>query len=269
MSALEALWLGVVQGLTEFFPVSSSGHLVIFRSLFGIQDGAGLLFEIAVHVATLLAIAIYYRERILDLVGGVLSRRGDALHYSGMLIIGTFPAVLVGLSARDFIERQFQNPVATGIALLVTGAILWTTRRAIPSPEDTTEKPSSPQLNWRLALLVGCGQALAILPGISRSGTTVAVALALGLGPAAAAEFSFLLGIIAIAGAAVLMLPELAVASPEVLGHLVYGSVGALVAGLAAIWVFVRMLESGRFYFFAAYVWAVGGLFLLWILAGS
>jgi undecaprenyl-diphosphatase len=269
MSTLEAFCLGVVQGLTEFFPVSSSGHLVIFRSLFGIQDGGGLLFEIVVHVATLLAIAIYYRKRIMDLVGGVLSRRRDALHYAGMLVIGTCPAVLVGLSARGFIERQFQNPVATGIALLVTGAILWTTRSAVPSRGEATQDRPSTGLSWRLALLVGCGQALAILPGISRSGTTVAVALALGLAPAAAAEFSFLLGIIAIAGAAVLMLPELAVASPEVLGNLVYGSVAALAAGLAAIWAFIRMLESGRFYFFAAYVWAVGGLFLLWTLAGS
>jgi undecaprenyl-diphosphatase len=115
--------------------------------------------------------------------------------------------------------------------------------------------------------LVGCGQAFAILPGISRSGTTVAVALALGLAPAAAAEFSFLLGIIAIIGAAVLTLPELAAAGPEEISGLVYGSAAALVAGLAALWAFVRMLEGGRFHLFAAYVWIVGSLFLFWTLS--
>lgn len=266
MTALEAFCLGIVQGLTEFFPVSSSGHLVIFRSLFGIDDGGGLLFEIAVHVATLLAIVIYYRKRIVDLIGGFFSGRSDALRYVGMLGVGTLPAVIVGFSARDFIERQFQNPVATGIALLVTGGILWTTRWAKPRPDSQWVGSRAGLLHWRLALLVGCGQALAILPGISRSGTTVAVALALGMAPAAAAEFSFLLGIIAIAGAAVLMLPELAMASPEALGSLVYGSAAALVAGLVAIWAFVRMLEGGRFYLFAGYAWTVGGLFLLWTL---
>ena len=269
MSGAEALGLGIVQGLTEFFPVSSSGHLVIFRSLFGIDDGGGLLFEISVHVATLLAIAIFYRRRILDLIVGVFKRRRDALHFVAMLAVGTLPAVLVGLSAREFIERQFQNPVATGVALLVTGGILWTTRSSFAGAAGGGAGDVGTPLNWRIALGVGCGQALAILPGISRSGTTVAVALALGVAPLAAAEFSFLLGIIAIAGAAVLMLPDLAVASPEALGNLAYGSGAALVAGLAAIWAFVRMLEGGRFYLFAGYAWVVGGLFLIWVLVGA
>ena len=264
MSAFEAFWLGIVQGLTEFFPVSSSGHLVIFRSLFGIESPGGLLFEIAVHVATLLAIVIYYRSRIASITLGVLRGHRDAVRYAGLLVLGTLPAAAVGLLARDFIVRQFQDPVFTGAALLVTGGILWTTRKTAPGGR-VSSSGSSP-LDWRVAVLVGCGQALAILPGISRSGTTVAVALALGLAPVAAAEFSFLLGIIAIAGAAVLTLPELAAADPEQLSSLVYGGGAALAAGLAALWAFVRMLEGGRFYLFAGYAWGVGGLFLLWTL---
>jgi len=264
LSSWEAVWLGIVQGLTEFFPVSSSGHLVMFRSLLGIEAGGGLLFEIAVHVATLVAIAIYYRRRILGLVAGVFLGRPDARHYGAMLVVGTLPAVVVGLTARDFVERQFQNPVVTGVALLVTGAILWTTRstagRANVAARD---------IGWRVALLVGFGQALAILPGISRSGTTVAVALALGLAPVAAAEFSFLLGIIAIAGAAVLALPDLAAVGQAQLAQLFYGGGAALLAGLAAIWAFVRMLEGGYFYLFAGYVWLVGSLFLVWALGGG
>ncbi|MDG2334200.1 MAG: undecaprenyl-diphosphate phosphatase [Myxococcota bacterium] len=267
MSRLEALWLGIVQGLTEFFPVSSSGHLVIFRSLFGIEDEGGLLFEISVHLATLLAIAIFYRQRIFSLIVGVLTRQSEAIHFTALLAVGTLPAVVVGLSARDFIERQFANPIATGFALLATGAILWTTRGSVRRWRERGEESAS--LDWRIALLVGCGQALAILPGISRSGTTVAVALALGLAPRAAAEFSFLLGIIAIAGAAVLTLPELAAASPEAVVNLAYGGGAALVAGIAAIWAFVRLLEGGRFYLFAGYAWLVGGLFLAWNWAGA
>ena len=236
---------------------------MIFRSLLGIEGGGGLLFEIAVHVATLVAIAIYYRRRILGLVAGVFSGRPDARHYGAMLVVGSLPAVVVGLTARDFVERQFQNPVVTGVALLVTGAILWTTRSTARRADVAAS-----DIGWRVAPLVGFGQALAILPGISRSGTTVAVALALGLAPLAAAEFSFLLGIIAIAGAAVLALPDLAAAGQAQLLQLFYGGLAALLAGLAAIWAFVRMLEGGYFYLFAGYAWVVGGLFLVWALGG-
>ncbi len=262
MTFLEACWLGVVQGLTEFFPVSSSGHLVIFQSIFGLEEDGGLLFEISVHVATLLAIVAFYHARILELLRGVFLRRSEALVYVGKLAVGTLPAVIVGLSAKDFIEHHGRHPMFTGGALLVTGAILWTTRTTVRGAQDST--PS-----WRTALLVGCAQAVAILPGISRSGSTVAVALALGMAPAAAAEFSFLLGIIAIAGAAVLMLPELAVASPEQLSALWVGGIAAGVTGLAAIAAFVRLLQGGRFHLFAWYAWAVGSLFLLWLMVGG
>ncbi len=262
MSFLEACWLGLVQGLTEFFPVSSSGHLVVFRSLFGLDQEGGLLFEISVHVATLVAIVIFYRRRILELIRGILTRQAEALDYAGKLAVATLPAVLVGLFAKEFNERQFQNPTLTACALLVTGSILWTTRSSLPRAHASL--PS-----WKVALWVGCAQALAILPGISRSGTTVAVALALGLAPLAAAEFSFLLGIIAIAGAALLMLPELKVASPEQLDALWVGGISALLAGIAAITLFVRLLKHGGFHLFAWYAWAVGSLFLAWIWIGG
>jgi len=254
LGALEALWLGVVQGLTEFFPVSSSGHLVIFQTLLGIDSEGGLLFEITVHVATLLAIVIFYRQRILDLIIGVLSGRRDALAYAGKLIVGTLPAVVVGLTLKDWITEQFARPGLVAVALLVTGAILMSTRRTAPRASLTDP-------TWRMALLVGCAQAFAILPGISRSGTTVATALALGLAPTVAAEFSFLLGIIAISGAAVLMLPDLQTASPEMLVNLGIGSVAALTSGIAAIWLFVRMLERQTFYLFGWYAWAAGAVF--------
>lgn len=258
MSALEAVWLGLVQGLTEFFPVSSSGHLVLFRTLLGVEGEGGLLFEVSVHVATLAAIVLFYRRRIVEVSAGALRLERDALRYAGKLALGTVPAVLVGLAAKDLIEAQFSSPLAVGVLLLVTGGIVWTTR----STSRTAQK-SEP--TWLAALLIGAAQAFAILPGISRSGSTVAAALALGVAPEAAAEFSFLLGVIAITGAAVLILPEVSQASPEFAMSLGVGGVTALASGLFAIWLFVRMLQRRNFHLFAWYAWAAGGLFLAWL----
>ncbi|MAI78740.1 MAG: hypothetical protein CL917_07360 [Deltaproteobacteria bacterium] len=264
LSALEAIWLGIVQGLTEFFPVSSSGHLVIFQTLLGVEEEGGLLFEIAVHVATLVAIVVYYRQRIWGLIVGALTRDPASWVYIGQLAVATLPAVAVGLFARDAVEHLFGRPVWVAAALILTGMILWTTRW-------TVSRAVATQPGWGLALVVGCAQAFAIVPGISRSGTTVAMALALGLAPLAAAEFSFLLGTVAIAGAAVLMLPDLATATPEQLGNLTLGSAAALISGMIAIWAFVRMLERQAFYLFAWYAWGAGAAFglYLWLRSGG
>jgi undecaprenyl-diphosphatase len=258
MSALEALWLGIVQGLTEFLPVSSSGHLVMFETLLGVEGEGGLLFEVAVHVATLAAIVIFYRRRILELVVGAVRGRGDAWRYGAKLALGTLPAVAVGLGGRELIEAQFSSPPATGICLLITGAILWTTRSSLP-------RARSDEPGWGAAFAIGLAQAVAILPGISRSGATVAAALALGVKPEKAAEFSFLLGIVAIAGAAVLVLPGLGGATPELLASLLGGGIAALVSGLVAIWLFIRLLRSQVFYRFSYYTWGAGALFLAWL----
>jgi undecaprenyl-diphosphatase len=142
--------------------------------------------------------------------------------------------------------------------LLFTGCALWTTKRSWAGA-------SAPEPTCLQAFLIGCAQVVAIVPGISRSGTTVAAALALGVAPVAAAEFSFLMSVAAIAGAAVLMLPDAAAASPEMLRAMALGGAAALVSGLAALWLFVRLLRSGSFHRFAWYTWAVGGGFLTWL----
>jgi len=257
----EAFLLGIVQGLTEFFPVSSSGHLAMIQTVLGVTGEGGLVFEIAVHAATLIAIVIFYRRRIAALTKGALRGDAQALVYGAKLAVGTVPAVLVGLTAKDAVEEAFASPVLVALCLLITGSLLLTTKW-------TTGRASGQTPTFAMALAIGCAQAFAILPGISRSGTTVAIALALGLAPAAAAEFSFLLGVIAIAGASVLMLPDIAGASPDMLGTIAIGSAAALVSGIGAIWLFVRMLDRQVFYVFAYYAWAVGGLFLFWVLQG-
>ena len=147
-----------------------------------------------------------------------------------------------------------------GIALLVTGCIVYSTRWTAP-------RADAPAPSWPAVIGIGLAQSFAILPGISRSGSTVAAALALGVAPRAAAEFSFLLGIIAISGAAVLMLPELSEAGAEALVDIGVGGVAALASGLLAIWLFVRMLDRSVFHLWAFYCWAVGAAFLTWSLA--
>ena len=257
MDPIEAIVLGLVQGLTEFFPVSSSGHLAMLQALFGGRDAGGLLFEVGVHVATLVAIAFFYRARILELTVGLLGRDAETLEYVGKLAVATLPAVVIGLGAKDFIEAQFSNPALVAGALLATGFIVMSTRWT--APKARAQGPT-----WGAALLIGCAQALAILPGISRSGSTVAMALLLGVAPLAAAEFAFLMGIIAIAGAAVLMIPDLQAADASALAELAWGGVAALVSGLVAIWLFVRMLDRSLFHHWAWYCWAVGAAFMAW-----
>lgn len=250
---IDSIILGIVQGLTEFLPVSSSGHLVLAQEVLGTAFGQGILFEVAVHVATLFAILIFYRQRVLRLTTGVFTGRRDSLEYAGKLIVGTLPAVIVALTLRDMIEGQFESLLGVGICLIITGFLVWSTRYT-----NKHEGASAP--GWGAALIIGCVQAFAILPGISRSGSTVAAGLALGLHPLAAAEFSFMLGMIAMAGAGILLLPELTSIDPSLFDTIMAGSVAALISGLAALIAFVWLLKTQRFHVFAWYAWVVGAI---------
>jgi len=251
----EALLLGVLQGVTEFLPVSSSGHLVLGKSLLGIRS-SGIAFEILLHGATLLAVLVFYRERLLALATGLLGREPAAWTYAGKLAVATLPTVLLTLSLRDVLEAQFARPMVAGAGLLVTGSILWTTRWTLSRAEGS--EPS-----WNAAWWIGCAQALAILPGVSRSGATVSAALALGVAPIQAAEFSFLMSIGAVVGAVVLSASDLAAGTAGSAAPLALGFAAALGAGLAALALFVRLLRSQSFYRFAYYAWALGALALL------
>ncbi|NNM03627.1 MAG: undecaprenyl-diphosphate phosphatase [Gemmatimonadetes bacterium] len=269
MSLLEAIVLGLVQGLTEFLPVSSSGHLVMGQALLDIQL-PGVAFETTVHVATLLSVLLVFRKRLGSLVVGLVRGDRESWRYLGLLVLATIPAVIVGLGARVALEALFEAPHVAGIGLLVTGGFLWTARGAV------ARDPSSPP-GAREAILMGLAQAFAIIPGISRSGATVVSGLWLGVEAEEAATFSFLMAIPAILGAAVLQLADL-VADPSGAGAVPGGAVGAqgglggaplllgglvaAVAGVLAIWTFVVMLRKKAFHRFAPYCWAVGLLFL-------
>jgi len=252
----DGLILGLVQGLTEFLPISSSGHLVLAEELVGYQS-PGLYFEIGLHVATLLSVFIAYGSQIRNLIHGLLTRSGEAWRYAGLLVLASVPAGLVGIFLRDVIEAAFEPGPVLGVSFLFTAVVLWSTRKAMP--RATSDRVSVPA-----ALAMGIGQAIAIVPAVSRSGTSISAGLWAGVSPARAAEFSFLMSVIAIAGSAVLEVRHLPPGADLLNAGFLTAFVAALVSGVYAIRFLVRLLRSQRFYLFAGYCAAVGGFTLLW-----
>lgn len=255
MSVFEALLLGIVQGLTEFLPVSSSGHLVLGQALLGI-DAPGVTFEVVVHLATLCAVLWVYRRRVGELLVGMAGGRPEAWGYAGLILLASVPAGLAGVFARPLFEDAFGRPVLAAAMLLVTGAIVYTLRSTVAAAPDD-------DVDVRRSLWVGVAQAVAILPGISRSGSTVALGVRMGVSPVRMAEFSFLLSVPAIAGAGLLQLGHAGGATALPAVPLVAGFVAAAVSGVLAIRLFVRMLRAGTFHHFAWYCWTVGSVYLI------
>jgi undecaprenyl-diphosphatase len=251
MSLIEALLLGLAQGATEFLPVSSSGHLVLFRHWLGLQN-IDLLFDVAVHFATLLAIIFFFRREIIAL----------KKHEMGMLVIGAVPAAVFGLMFRQQVELAFTSVAFVGLALMATGAMnLWLDRR-LARPAAKTQDID---LTWKQALAVGSFQALAILPGLSRSGWTVAGAVWQQIPREQAFRFSFLLVIPVILGVSALKGLEIygeGAWSIEPLSLLV-GSVAAFISGLLALKVFRYVIVKARLKWFGWYCLTVGLLALV------
>jgi undecaprenyl-diphosphatase len=257
VTLVEAIILGLVQGATEFLPVSSSGHLVMAQELLGVES-PGVVFEVVVHLATLVSILVAYRTRVADLAVGAVRGDAVALRYLGLIALATVPAGVVGVLFKDGVEALFENPVAPGVALLVTGLVLWSSRAPLRRTEHVAP-------GWRAALLIGVAQAVALVPGISRSGSTVVAALWLGLEAREAAAFSFLMAIPAIAGAAVLQIPDLTAGGGPSAPALLVGGVVAAATGVVAIRTLVAMLASKSFPGFAVYCWIAGSAFLAYL----
>jgi undecaprenyl-diphosphatase len=256
LSVWQGTLLGLVQGLTEFLPISSSGHLVLAEEFVGYRP-QGVFFEIVVHVATLLSVVIAYRARIVELVGGLVAGRGTAWRYAGLLALASVPAGVVGILFRDYFERTFHSPVDLGWQFLATAALLWSTRWA-------AERDRGAPITAPRSLLIGIGQAVAIIPAISRSGATIAAALWTGVTPTAAAEFSFLMSIVVIGGTGLLELRHLPPGVDPMAPGLVAAFVAALVSGIVAIKFLVALLRSSRFYLFAPYCALAGAFCLVW-----
>lgn len=257
MTYWQGLVLGVVQGLTEFLPISSSGHLVVAETAIGLAT-PGVTVEVALHVATLFAVVFVYRGRLWSLIWGTVRGHSVAWGYVGLLAIGTVPAAVIGLLFADVFERTFDSLLAVGVNFMFTGFVLWSVRHV--ARQGTAREPKAVG-----AAGIGIAQMFALFPGISRSGTTVAAGLWLRLEPASAAEFSFVLAIPAIIGAAVLQIPRLSADMASVgSGPLSLSFVSALGTGIVAIKVLVLLLERGAFHRFAFYCWSIGGATMLW-----
>ncbi len=263
MNLFQALILGIIQGATEFLPVSSSGHLVLVPWLLGWEE-PGLTFDAVVHWGTALAVVVYFWREWLALIQAVfqaICQRSIAdpkARLALLIVVGTVPAAVIGYALEDFFEQMFSRPPAAAAFLLVTAAFLstaeWLGRR-----EHDLE-----QMTWLDALLVGLGQALAIFPGISRSGATIATGLARGLKRETAARFSFLLATPVILGAGAFKLLDLAQAG-NLAGQmpaLIVGFAGAGVVGFGCIYFLLRYLQQRRLYPFAVYC-AVAGVICL------
>jgi undecaprenyl-diphosphatase len=271
---IQAIVLGIVQGLTEFIPVSSSGHLVIVPWLLG-WEHQSLLFDTVLHWGTLLSIiAVFWRDLWAIFVATLSSlvRRSlaDANARLGWFIVaGSVPAAVTGLIFKDFFEGLFNSPLAVGCCLLVTASLLagseQLARRVQPTDDLTT-------MGWRQAILIGLAQAVALAPGISRSGSTMAAGLATGLRRAEAARFSFLLGTPAFFGAALLQLLDTLETDPsEVtlqMPELVVGAVVSAVVGYLAIRGLLAYLRQRSLYLFAGYCVVMGLLVITLALVG-
>ena len=271
----EGIVLGLLQGATEFLPVSSSGHLVIGQTLLGLEV-PGMGFEVALHVATLVSVVVVYRVRIGALLAGVGRRDRDQLRYAGLLVLASVPAAIAGIGFGDFFASLFDSAAVTGVALLVTGCVVWSARGALA--RGPAGKPG-----MGTALLMGLAQAAAIVPGISRSGATVVAALWRGVDAREAAAFAFLMSVPAVLGAALLKVPELVagqggggvaaeaagVSAAAAVPVAVLGVAAAVACatGVAAIRAFRAMLASRSLHRFAPYLWVVGAAFL-WLVSG-
>lgn len=269
MSIWEALFLGIVQGLTEFLPISSSGHLVIFQKLLGLAEH-DLTYDVVAHLGTLLSVVVVYRK-VLGEIGSDLftslksQKMTEGLKLMVFIVLATLPTGLMGLIFKDLFESLFNQLTAVGFFLMVTGVLLFATRRFSGGGFDQVSVQAlNSQLSYKKALAIGFFQGLAITPGISRSGTTIATGLFLKLDKNSAALFSFMIAIPAILGAVVLQLRDVQW-SAESLGYLGAGFVSAFLFGWLGLSAILAAIRRGRLDIFSVYLWTVG---LACILAG-
>ena len=274
MTFLEAILLGILQGLTEFLPISSSGHLVLAQTFLGLKEPL-VFFDVMLHVGTLAAVLVVYREAIGKLaIGGIsalaspqLWREPSAtfnaateLRFISLILLGSIPTGVIAVLFKDQLESFFHEVRLVSVMLILTGLILQLPRLRKPDVEGTDT--SSGELKTWHAPLIGIAQGFAITPGISRSGTTISLALFLGIPAKTAAEYSFLLSIPAILGAVVLKIRD--VGDTTIPLHIVgAGMLAAFIVGYIALRLLLAVLNRGKFSLFSYYCIALGLVSLL------
>jgi undecaprenyl-diphosphatase len=266
LSLLESIILGVVQGLTEFLPISSSGHLVLSEFLLKVKFD-DISFEVFLHFGTFLSVVIVFRRTIKSMLiavwlkiksifaGEDTSTADEGWRLFWLILVGSIPAGIIGIFFKDYVEICFSSVTLVSLMLLITGAVLFLTQFFVAARRKVT---------FSDAFVVGLAQALAMLPGISRSGLTISAGIFKGIERSKAAEFSFLLSLPAILGASLLKLKDVmsqAVLNQDLSIYLT-GAFTAFVVGYLAIKFLLNVIKKGRFQYFAYYCFAVGLLFL-------
>jgi len=272
LSLVYAIFMGIIQGLTEFLPVSSSGHLVILQQLLGLEE-VGLGFNLILHIGTLVAVSIYYRKDLFLLFKEFFSLLKDVLTKGKsdiranehrlllvMLFIAILPTAAIGFLFNDLFESLFKTSYIVGYTLIITGIILWISNYLPVGSKHAKD------MTLKDALFVGLVQGAAITPGISRSGSTIFAGLATGFTRDLATRFSFLLSIPAILAAVVLEGPEI-IKEVSAIGNVlpvVSGFIASAVSGYLAIDLLISILKRQKLQYFSYYCWIVGGLTIIY-----
>lgn len=263
MGIIEAVLLGILQGITEFLPVSSSGHLALARAIIARDLETGITFEIVVHFGSFCSITVYYRALLGEILSdlfksltpqGIKNKRlfkDENSRFCMIIVLSMIPAMVVGFTLKDTIEEAFLNPFFVSVMLIVTGALLYSTK-FIKSPVK--------DVNANRGFWMGVAQAFAILPGISRAGSTISLGLLMGVDRDKVANFSFLMVLPVLAGAMLLEVIDL-ISLGEIqvpIASLVAGYFTSFIAGYFALTYLIKLLKRKKFHYFAFYCWAVG-----------
>jgi len=249
ITIIEAIVLGLVQGFTEWLPISSSGHLVIFQSLLGVSVPSD--FDIIIMAGTIAALLLYFRRKILTLLMGIMAGERHMMYYGALIVVSGIPTGIIGFAGRQFFKTLFGQPFVVSLLIIVTGLFLLLASR---------KKDPYVELNVRSAVIIGIAQGIAIAPGISRSGSTIGTAILLGVKPKDAAEFSFLIGIPAMTIAAALTFMNEPAAGTGFTPLLV-GIIAAFIAGYVSIDLFMKLLSHNRLWYFGIYCIIAGSIF--------
>lgn len=269
MSLFEAIILGIVQGVTEFLPVSSSGHLALTQFLLGTPEDQIFFLAVMLHIGTIFSVLVVYWTDLYNIALEFIKMCWDALRGKGLgldniyrklgllIIVGSIPTALMGILLKDIFSEVYTSQRVIGFALLVTGTLLWTSERTQKFKANTK---SLKEMSWMNAIVVGVFQGLAITPGISRAGATISGALFQGINRETATRYSFLLSFPVIVGASLLESRDaLTYGTGDVtLPMLLVGIFTSFVAGVFAIRTLIRMISQGKLYYFSYYTWTLG-----------
>ncbi len=271
MNFFSAILLGILQGLTEFLPVSSSGHLVLAQHFFGIRDSGNILFEVFVHLGTLLAVLIFFRRRIWAIIRSLFfwkntiqnqTHRHNRL-FLFYILIGTVATGLIFLLFGDLFEALYAQPLIVAFMLILTGVVIF-----ISDSVKTNGIPAS-QMGTLRSVITGIAQGLAIIPGISRSGLTISTSIFTGVNRRDAAEFSFLLSIPAILGANLINFKGFMTLGSSQTGIYLGGFLAAFIAGYLVIALLIRLIVKARLKYFSFYCWSIAVSSIILILGGK